>query len=238
VSQESIVEKVKKLLALANGNQNEHEREVAMQFAMDLLSKHNLTMTEVECDISKLSTIEVDGDFRLEPWVRLVLRAACTLYYTEIYISERIDYFRYRMVKVPVFIGTAENIAVTMDVATWLINSIRKESNSAYKDASDRRSFRLGAADRILERAFEIVEAERQKASKGNGSSLMIVRNQLEKANQAHLAKLNLRQSKPRSSYVTDAYADGEAYGDQVGLKGHKDTSKVHGLLPNFAGAK
>src|ERR1700729_63455 len=98
----SVIDKIKKLLALADGNQNEHEREVAMQFAMDLLAKHNLTLSQVECDISKLSTIAVDGDFRLEPWVRLILQAACKLYYTEFYISERIDYFRYCKVKLPV----------------------------------------------------------------------------------------------------------------------------------------
>ncbi len=237
MKQESIVEKVKKLLALADGNQNEHEREVAMQFAMDLLSKHNLTMSEIEGAITQLSTIEVDGDFRLEPWIRLVLQAACKLYYSEFYICERIDYFRYCKVKIPVFIGTAENIAVTMDVATWLINSVRRESNWAYKDAAERRSFRLGAADRIFERAFAMVEAENRQAGTGTGTSLIVIRNQLEQANQAHLAGLNLRMMKPRKTYVTsEAYADGEAYGNQVGLKGHNERSKVKGLLPDFAG--
>ena len=234
---ESIVEKIKKLLALADGNQNEHEREVAMQFAMDLLAKHNLTMSQVECDISKLSTIAVDGDFRLDPWVRIILQAACKLYYTEFYISERIDYFRYCKVKLPVFIGTAENITVTMDVATWLVNSVRKESNWAYKDPSERRSFRLGAADRILERAYEMVEAESKNSAAGTGTSLMVIRNQLVKANQAHMAKLNLRTFKARTSYVTsEAYADGEAYGSQVGLQGHQSKkSNVKGLLPDLA---
>ena len=41
-NKESIIQKIRKLLALAEGNKNEHEREVAMQFAMELLSKHNL----------------------------------------------------------------------------------------------------------------------------------------------------------------------------------------------------
>ncbi len=238
--EESIVEKIKKLLALADGNQNEHEREVAMQFAMDLLAKHNLTMSQIECDISKLSTIEIDGDFRLEPWIRRILQAACKLYYTEFYISQRIDYFRHCQVSVPVFIGSAENIAVTIDVATWLVNSVRKESNRVYKDSYERRSFRLGAADRIVARALEMVTAESHQSVVRTGTSLMVVRNQLAKANQSHLAKLNLRPFKSRSSFVTpEAYADGEAYGSQVGLHGkHGAKSNVKGLLPDFAGTK
>lgn len=38
-SDRSVVEKIKKLLSLAEGNQNQHERELAMKFAMDLLAK-------------------------------------------------------------------------------------------------------------------------------------------------------------------------------------------------------
>jgi|AGTN01.3.fsa_nt_gi Protein of unknown function (DUF2786). len=239
LSQDSIVEKVRKLLALANGNQNEHERGVAMQFAMDLLAKHNLTISEVECDKSLLNTIEIEGDFRLEAWTKIILQAACKMYYTELYLSGRFDYFRYRRVDVPVFVGTAENIAVTMDVATWLIDSVRKESNRAYKHASERRSFRLGASDRILERAFAMVETEKEKANSGNGRELMVVRNQLEAANQAYLAKLNLRYTRARTSYVSsDAYSDGTAFGSQVKLRAHDSEKKVYGLLPDFTGIR
>jgi hypothetical protein len=234
--QESIVEKIKKLLALADGNQNEHEREVAMQFAMNLLAKHNLTMNQIECDISMMSTSEVDGDFRLEPWIRRILQAACKLYYTEFYIGHRIDYIRHCQISVPVFIGSAENIAVTMDVATWLVNSVRKESNRIYKDSYERRSFRLGAADRLVERALEMVAAESRQSAAGSSNGLTVVRIQLSKANQAHLAKLNLRPLKARRSYVTpDAYADGETYGSQVGLKRHEGQSRVKAFLPDFA---
>ena len=45
---EAVIEKIRKLLALAEGNANEHEREVAMRFAMDLLGKHNLSIAQME----------------------------------------------------------------------------------------------------------------------------------------------------------------------------------------------
>lgn len=229
----SVVEKIRKLLALADGNQNEHEREVAMQFAMDLLAKHNLTLSHLENDMSHLSTMEVDGDFRLDPWVRIVLKAACKLYYTEVYISGRYDYLSWRKVNVPVFVGTAENIAVTMEVATWLMNSIRKESNRAYRDEYERRSFRMGAADRIFERAIEMMEAEKKTSTSRAGTSLMVIRNQLERANQKHLSKIQLHPFKSRGSYVErDAYTDGEAYGNRVPLESQRNTARVPERLP------
>jgi len=214
----SVIEKIKKLLALADGNQNEHEREVAMQFAMDLLAKHNLSMSLLE-GTADVSICEVEGDFRNDPWIRHVLLAACKLYYTELYISKRFDPIRWQTRAVPVFVGTAENIAVSMDVASWLLNSIRKESNRLYKDEYERRSFRSGAAIRILDRAHEMVEKEKRAGETTTGTGLVVLRNQLERANQDHLAKLNLRHRRSRRSCVDiDAYTSGEDYGGRVRL--------------------
>lgn len=44
---EKIIDRVKKLLALSNSS-NEHEAQLAAQRAADLLSKHNMTLTDVE----------------------------------------------------------------------------------------------------------------------------------------------------------------------------------------------
>jgi len=232
---ESIVEKIKKLLALADGNQNEHERAVAMQFAMELLTKHNLSMSEVKDSEFGLKTDEFVSDFRLDPWIRLVLRAACKLYYTEVYTSTRYDCWG-RKLRVAVFVGTTENISVTMEVAGWLVNSIRNESNRAYKEQYERRSFRLGAAERILVRARELMEAEKQKSNSSTGTSLMVIRNQLERANQEHLARLNLRHTRRRSSYIQpDAYSRGATYGERVRLSQLGRNATVAARLPQTA---
>ena len=161
-SVESVVGKIKKLMALADGNQNEHEREVAMRFAMDLLAKHNLNIAEIQGSAIKIEIGEVKGDFRLEAWIVQVLSATCILYYTQFYRSRIwVDFFRRTTRDIPIFVGTADNIAVTIEVATWLINSIRLESNRAYKSAYERRSFRVGAADSLLMRAIDIVAAKK-----------------------------------------------------------------------------
>jgi hypothetical protein len=214
---ETTLQKIRKLLALADGNENENEREVAMQFAMDLLAKHNLTVSEVQQAEFDQHTGEYTGSIRLERWTRDVVNAACTLYYTDFYIRD-IYTAKGTFRTVPVFIGTEENVAVTMEVATWLVNSIRLESNALYSDAYERRSFRQGAACRVLERAIAMVEAEKRQGQ-STGTSLMVVRNSLESANQKYLERLDLRYTSPRSSYIDGAaFAQGQNFGDHVGL--------------------
>src|SRR5271156_5179307 len=120
-----IVEKIRKLLALADSSKNshEHERSVAMQAAMDLLAKHNLSMAQIDKTTLDIQPEEVKANFRLEPWIRAVISAACRLYYTDWYMNSY-RHWDGRVDRQPVFVGTAENIAVTIDMAGWLINSI------------------------------------------------------------------------------------------------------------------
>ena len=215
-----IVEKIRKLLALADSNKNshEHERNVAMQAAMDLLAKHNLSMAHIDKATLDIEPEEATANFRLEPWIRSVISAACTLYYTSWYMRSY-RHWDGRIDRQPVFVGTEENITVTIDMAGWLINSIRLESNRLYKDAFERRSFRLGAADRVFARALELVRKEEESAVTTPGTSLMVIRNKFEKANDEHMSKKNLSTFKPRAVYLNlDAFADGESFGNQVGL--------------------
>jgi hypothetical protein len=223
-----VINKIKKLLSLAEGNQNEHERDVAMKFAMELLAKHNLTMETFDGKPAHDKIEEVHGDFKLEPWILTTLEAACTLYYTDFYIyhdaqSTRFDYWTGRMItkyrNTPVFVGRAENIAVTIEVATWLLNSVRLESNRLYKDAASRRSFRVGASDRLYMRAEKLVQEEKATQEAAVGNALVVLRNSLQRANDEYIRSLHLHMVKPRrSSVYQDAYAAGDEYGSSMSL--------------------
>lgn len=233
---ESTVEKIRKLLALAEDNQNENEREVAMKFALDLLSRHNLSVSQVKEKSSKFDVVEREAEFNLEPWVRLVLNASCCLYYTNHYIRTEFDLYGRRKRK-PVFVGTKENIEVTLDVASWLLDSIRKESNRKYKDRFYKRSFRLGAGDKVFERALAMVEEESFSEGPGStGSELMVIRMKLEKAVDDYLSTLDLRFTKGRQSYSDyDAYLEGESYAEGINLGTHDTRSNVKlAALPLF----
>ena len=154
--------------------------------------------------------------------MQYVLDAVCDLYYTDYYTSIH---------KTAIFVGTAENVAVSIDVAAWLIQSIRKESNRLYKDNYQRRSFRTGAAWQILMRAIDLmIDEKRAKKCETPGTSLTVVREQLESANQAYLSRLNLRQTTRRSVYIDkDSFDSGTSYGNGVTL------GKQAKRLPQFA---
>lgn len=230
----TISQKIRKLLALAEGNKNEHERDAAMRLALELLAKHNLDLERVNNNIDELDIVEVAIKLKLEPWIRWVLRASCTLYYTD-YIMSPVyrGYFGDRKEYHPVFIGTKENIAVTIELAIWLINSIRSESNWLYSEQFERRSFRLGASHKLAERAAELVEEERVTAAGGSTKSnqLLVLRNNLQSANQNYLAQMNLKTFHSKSSYCSDdAYGRGESFGDSVNL-GKKSKLKAITML-------
>jgi Protein of unknown function (DUF2786). len=219
----TIAQRIKKLLALADGNKNEHERATAMKLAMELLQKHNLdiaTVKELSCEYE---VSEYRAVFKLEPWTRFTFMAACKLYYTELILrSEYRGYYGDRKEHHPNIVGTEENIAVTIEVVSWLINSIKCESNWLFSEARERRSFRLGAAHRVYERACEIVKEEFQTTgtNQATGSSaLTVLRNELEKANKRYMSRKNLGTFKGRSTYSNgDAYDMGSSYGDSVNL--------------------
>ena len=220
VESHTISQRIRKLLALADGNQNEHERDSAMKLAMDLLSKHNLDLSTVAATSNNIDVTEVAVFLKLEPWIRSVLHAACKLYYTKFYMRPLYrGYYNDRKEWHPTFVGTEENINVTIEVAGWLMNSIRQESNWLFTEQYERRSFRLGAAHKLLERACSLIDAETKNCAQASSTSLMVLRNDLEKANDKHMARKNLGTFQNRGSYYDgDAYGMGESYGNTVNL--------------------
>jgi len=219
-SSNTMAQKIRKLLALADGNKNENERNSAMKLAMELLSKHNLDMAQVADSAEDVEVVEVDAYLKLDPWIRSIMHAACTLYYTR-FIMRPIygGYYGDRKEWHPTFVGTPENIDCTMEIATWLIDSIRQESNWLFRAAYERRSFRVGAADRILERANQLIAEEKQTCGSTPSNSLMVLRNQLESANQKYMDKKNLGTFQSRGSYHDrSAYGLGQSFGNNVNL--------------------
>lgn len=218
MSTETLLQKIKKLLALAEGNANDHEREVAMQFAMDLLAKHNLTLSEIQDIDLDNQTNEYPINLRMEKWITCLLQGVCTLYYTRFYEEVTRDWYGRRK-SFPVLVGTRENVDVTIEVMSWLMNSIRLESNYLYRDPYERRSFRLGAAEKVWDRAEEIIEKEKNNTAHSGTGNLMVLRNKLESANERYMDKLNLTQVKRRASYIDpDAYSKGTDFGNEIGL--------------------
>jgi len=212
----AIIVKIQKLLALAGNNPNEHERNEAMEMALSMLADHNLDLAEVNGkNLSDKPDTHLERGINLEVWSRHILLAVTKLYFTSLLIRKEGAKTN------PIIIGTKENIQVTLEIFKWLAESVKKEGNRLYSDHSLRRSFRLGAAKVILHRAMDLLREERAKGETNvTGTSLMVLRNGLERANEDYIGTLNVGVVKQRASNVNaTAYANGAAYGNQMSLK-------------------
>lgn len=215
-----IANKVRKLLALANNNANEHERQVAMDAAQKLLDEHNLSMFDCQGEAETISHVEQQRhtDIKLHPFVRNILSAACRLYNTTFYMSSQGTTGN---LKHPVLIGTPENIEVTLNVAAWLMDSVTNESKRLFSRQVDRNSFKIGASEVIRSRVIEMLKKPIEQPKNSNRTSLMVVRNALQTANDAYLKKHvpNLTQSRSRATVNSSSgYYAGREYGSNVSL--------------------
>ena len=130
--------------------------------------------------------------------------------------------------------GTAENIAVTQEIAAWLITSIRKEANMRYKligkpetytdkhintlARRQRKSFCLGAGRTVFQRARAMMQVQTEKTDEP-GTALILVRNQLTRANDDFKSKLGLSKKPQRAQTIAGAaYAAGVEHGHGIGL--------------------
>jgi len=217
----AIANRIRKLLALATDNANEHERLVALEAAQKLLDEHNLSMFDVQGEAeSSTSSVQHQSlrQIKLQPWVRIIMRSVCILYNTTFFMRKHKGESYH-----PVVIGTPENIAVTLDIATWLIDSITKESKIVFSKQAERNSFKLGAAQRLLERVLELVSkpAENNHATAGIGTQLTVVRNALQAANQDYLKQLipDAATFRARNLYRSNSgYSAGREYADSMSL--------------------
>lgn len=76
-----IIEKIRKLLALANSC-NEHEAALAASHAQRLLSEHNLAMADIESEQKPQSADKVEATVSktLPKWVRYLSAGVCTAF--------------------------------------------------------------------------------------------------------------------------------------------------------------
>lgn len=223
---DKIAKRVRKIMALANNNPNEAERDVALRHAANLLAKYNLDMSTIENAPGVDDVGETMPPLCTEKWAMHIVQGICKLYYCQCFISST------ESKKQSVIVGTKANTAIAGEMAYWAIESVRKESNRQFKNATERRSFRLGAAIRLYHRAMEIVKEEetREKDSHqlatATGNSLLVIRNQLAQKNDDFLSlkypDLQTRRSRP-SSVIRGAYDAGQSYGNAVGLTRQMD---------------
>jgi hypothetical protein len=226
-----VIDKIKKLLALANSC-NEYEAALAAAHAQRLLSEHNLGMADIEASHKpdKADKIEIEAAKSLPKWIRHLSSGVCNA-------------FDCQAIHHPAngkmtFIGVGADAQVAAYTFTFLARTVKKLCSSYIKDhVGDmitgrnrelrRQSYYLGAVSTITARLGE------QKISTPVTTGALVP---LKEAliRQTMNAIGNIRTVHSRRSYIhSDAYFKGQDDGRQVGIhQGVEQSKSVRRRLP------
>jgi hypothetical protein len=152
----AVIDKIKKLLALANSS-NEHEAALAAGHAQRLLSEHNLEMSDVDTTVKLDSVDKVDVVVpkNLPKWLRYLSAGVSTAFDCQT--------VHYPASGKMVFIGVGADVAVSSYTFDYLHRVVRKLCRSYMKHHVDGRiagrnrtllqqSYFLGAVSTITDR--------------------------------------------------------------------------------------
>ena len=117
--EDKIIERIKKLFALAGNNPNINEADLAMKMAKKLLDKHNLNMYQL-IDKEEVG-IKIEDELNM-PYVRIIYNTISDLYDVE-YLVDRTS----KPIK-HLLIGTESNRVTASIVIEFVLSTIRKES--------------------------------------------------------------------------------------------------------------
>jgi hypothetical protein len=175
-TKETIIQKIKKLIALAGNNPNEHERGQAMEAAQKLLDEHNLKMADCQekTEIIGYETMPMARDV----WRRAVQNALAALYYVTLIGGVR-NVFGDKEVAI---IGTPGNRAAFLSISNWILDSIEHAATAAgLRGVKERNEFGYGCAITLNNRVLAILAEEKAAHAistdfKSRRNTLMVLR--------------------------------------------------------------
>ena len=211
-----VIEKIKKLLALAN-SANEHEAALAAGHAQRLLSEHNLAMADIEAahKPDKADKVETAVSKTLPKWLRHLSAGVSTAFDCQA--------IHHPATGKMTFIGVGADVQIAAYTFTYLDRTVRKLcSNYMKHNVSSmtanrhrelmRQSYYLGAVSTI-----NIRLKEQKTRTPITTFALVPVKEGLIRQAMSEIG--NLRTMHSRRSYINkDAYDMGQMDGRQVGI--------------------
>lgn len=162
-----VIERIRKLLALAGNNPSEAEREAALSKAHALLLEHNLQMHDVA---EKVETMDAYDMIVKHPstWSRVVSKAIAELYFCKfVYTKTGRSYTAH-------FVGMRVDAEVAKMVANNVITSVAYQAQIvARQTGGSVASFKNGAAAAIYWRC-EKLRREAEQANAVPGTALVV----------------------------------------------------------------
>lgn len=191
----SVIEKIKKLFALANrptgndGTANQDEAASAMAMAQQLLAKYNLDLAQIKDSETKAATANNSGPrekvkisrsaqylWQQKFWKALAEMNFCFHWVVQVREDHKSSRTGkdYRIAKRHVILGSAANVAVVTMMGEYLTEVLERELPYAQQERLSRSalSWREGAAERLIERLQEKAEAMKANGFTQDGSAV------------------------------------------------------------------
>lgn len=162
----AVIEKVRKLLALANNNDNEHQAAAAANKAMELLEAYNLQMSDVERTKTGAKRTDNKRGGGLYKWQREVWKQVAALHfclYEEIKGLRAGSKYEHRLV------GSQANVTGAELMADYLVRTVERLAQAKAKEdgynvfCREMIAYREGMADRLVER-LRTMRRDRERA--------------------------------------------------------------------------
>lgn len=181
-----VVARIRKLLALANNNSNEHEASAAVAKAQAIMAEFNITTSETG-ETSETTREKAETDLSVsKPWHEDLMAAIAKnnfcAHWVESGISRRFDGTgSLKMRRRHMLIGRQANVLVATSVYTYLVQTMVRLC--PYEDARGRSnaSWFAGCGDRLIARLADqrreseaASRARRQEPGRGDGTSLVL----------------------------------------------------------------
>lgn len=217
VEHSPIIEKIKKLLALANSS-NEHEAALAAGHAQRLLSEHNLALSDIESAHrpDKADRVETAASKSLPKWMRHLSAGVSSAFDCQA--------IHHPAAGKMTFIGVGADVRIAVYTFTYLERTLRKlcgvymkqHVSSTIADRHRelmRHSYYLGAVSIINARLMK--QKEQTPVTPG---ALVPVKEGLIRQAMSEIG--NVRTMHSRRSYISaDAYSRGQLDGGEVGIR-------------------
>ncbi len=226
-----IIEKIKKLLALANSS-NEHEAALAAAHAQRLLSEHNLGMADIQATHKPDSAerVELQSSKTLPKWLRHLSAGVCSAFDCQA--------VHHPATAKLTFIGVGADAPVAAYTFEYLERTIRRLCSDYMKQHAvnsiparhrelRRQSYYLGAVSTVSSRL-----TEQKCCTPVTSSALVPVKEALIRQTMSQIGPIRTMHS--RRSYINaDAYTKGQDDGRQMGIhRGLKQEKAQQHSLP------
>lgn len=222
-TEDKILERVRKMLALANDEAaTEGERDNALRMAHNLMAKYQLDMMDV--DQHARDKEDPRSHFQEEgwnlTWCNQIRMHIARLFGCKYFMGRKINATR----STHHFVGRASSATTAMLMSDWIIrDALRKADKFAgHRLTAAGRAFGVGCAAVLRARVDELLKASTEELKATTGRDLMVVNEDEQEANDNYIEdvlgiKLQTRSLR-RSRLDTDGYAAGAEHGRSVNL--------------------